>query len=250
MSQVHLAASLVTTTNATSYTTPSFTPEAGDLIFVVATLADVGNPNNLTVSDSVDGAYYGGWFNPTYDTRYDPFRWHGAWGYVCPSAPTATARTVTVAITSPTATGCTIHVLLIKNATAYGANACRQNTYKFTYSNSDSSTTPTVTFASAPLSSSVIVGVVASRTPAPLSAPTGFTQQANAAHADPDNGVEICAALGSTGTTLTWGGSTIRYVVMAWEFKNTGVPHQDPVVVPDIDAITLNSYEIKVLTGR
>lgn len=259
MAQVHHVASLVTTDNATSYTTPAFTPEAGDLIAVVHTLVGQGVSDWLlgfsyaSLSDSEGGTYNEKYPGGAFDTHWGAdFYFSGVFSQVREAAAPASSMTVTLDLDGHTALGCTLNVFLIKNPLYYGNAARRQAVFDSTHDTSDTPTTPTLTFGSTTLASSVVLGYVGSRDPSPLSAPTGLGQYFNDAHTANDCGAEIAAAMGWVGTVLTWGGSTIRYRAAALELYTTGVPHIDPpevVPVPEVEAIWINSYAIKVLTG-
>lgn len=226
---VYLIASLVTTDNATSYTSPAFTPEVGDLIVVVHTQVGQGIDDWLmsfsyvTLSDSAGGAYTEKYTTGAFDAHWSGnFYFSGAFSQVRTTAAPATSMTVTIDNAGHTALGCTLNVLLVKNPLYYGNAARRQAIFNSANESNDTPTAPSVTFASPTLPESVVIGYVGSRNPASLLAPSGLIEYFNDAHTANDCGAEIAADLGWVGTVLTWEGSAIRYRAHAIELYTTG----------------------------
>ena len=174
---------LSSTTNATSYTSGSFTPASGDLL-VVAVLGrqTLTRPGTLTDSQSgswtqilaVDGSV-------TADTMYL---------FVRTTTVSASSMTVTFDCTGDSATGAIIFVARVSGLSRTGASAIRQ--YKTI--SAQAAATPAVTFDASTQTGNPTIAVTFNQTnPATLTEPSGWTERADT---------------GFTGTTITWGSSS------------------------------------------
>lgn len=212
---------------AHTYTTGSFTPAANDLIVVSVGLSGVTNFTGLTysVTDSAGQSY-----TQADSTDSGSGMPRSAAVFVANTLSSSSARTVSVAISGlsgATPTGCNISVERVSGMTLTGSSAILQHAV----ASSNTSGTPAPAFASAALTTSVCVGCVGQATnPAAMTAPSGWTNDANIGYASPATGLNACHInSGFTGTTVTWGSSSsTQWSAVIVELDTTSTPNITP----------------------
>jgi hypothetical protein len=177
--------------NATSYTSDSFTPAAGDLLvgMVAATATGVGT----TTFSTSDGES----FDQVIEDETDNYLFVGT------SLAAANSQTATFDTPSDAATRCGIAVARISGMTLLGSAAVRQTK---TATGNDA-TTPAATFDAAPLSGSVILAFlqVTSNTSPVVTPPSGFTEGGESVAATENGALEYAYKDSNGPTTVTWG---------------------------------------------
>lgn len=193
-------ATLATTSNATAYTTGSFSPTNQDLLVWAVSATDTAAAG--TASDSLGG----GWTQVITTTK-------GAsvdklFLYIRNSLSDGTALTVTADVTGDQATGAVGQVFCVAGMSRVGSNGAALQTA--VQANQGGGGTPAPAFASAALTGNPTLGFVANGTnPATVTEPTGWTEIADTGYATPATGGEFVARnSGFTGTTITWGGTS------------------------------------------
>lgn len=205
MATVTFKVDTTSTLNVTSYASGSFTAAVGDLIvaFVGATATVAASP---TLTDSLAEVTF---------TKITSSVKSGDTIYLFVAnglATSTSSRTVTFDCTGDAATGAIITVYVITGMTRTGSGAVRQSAIQ----NSQTlGTTPAPAFSGAALTGNPVLGAVANATnPAALSVPAGsaptWTEGSDSGYATPTTGQEtIWAASGFTGTTITWGSTSV-----------------------------------------
>jgi len=190
------------TTNASSYTTASFTPAANDLLVVmaIATASFLQSPT-LTESqgETTFTLVYDGVDNISLKTGDRMYL------FVANSLlASATARTLNFDCTGDAASGCILATYRVSGMSKTGAAAIRQKTFTHW---TDTSTI-TTTFASTCLTGNPTItywGDSTSTTPN-KTAPTNWTRNHNGGYSNPSTGCCSCTRdSGFTGDTITWG---------------------------------------------
>lgn len=188
------------TTNASTYTSASFTPTAGTLLIVLCQVtgtADTGSPCTAS-ANGITFTSIGEQQNDT-DRKY---------AYVAnqlvPASPSS--MTVTVDVTGDSGTGAAICVLAATGMARVGSAAIRQ------FSGPDSNhpvggVVPSVSFAAAPLTTNPIIGFAGNNVNGnSVVQPSGWTEDADIGYSTPATGTEVCHIdSGYTSTTVTWG---------------------------------------------
>lgn len=220
MSSITLIAASVTadSSNVASYTTPSFTPTAGRLLVVTthikATVVALGvtasaNSITFTTSDGIEVLSDAG------GSKQGIF----PAGQLTPASPVA--MTITVTCTGDAGTGATIGVYEVDGMTNAGAAAVLQKAGSD--NNLTASSTPTLTFASAPQTANPVIAQVGNNTnPAGLTPPTGFSEPVDSGFTLPTTGTEVVTINSGSPTTLTWGSTSTRGAVIGLEFDTSG----------------------------
>ncbi len=196
-----LSGVIADSTDATSYTSSSTTPAAGDLIVIFATLT--ASVAVATVTDSLGGAYTlvtSAVKAGSADTLY-------CW--VRTTSIAASAFTYTIDCTGDQATACVAHAIRVSRQTVYGASAIRQSGVQ---SNRAGATTPSVVLGATPVQNNPLLGAVANNTnPAGMTSPAGsnWGEIADTGTGTPATGLETVRASGSvTSATVTWGSAS------------------------------------------
>jgi hypothetical protein len=183
------------TTDASSYSTTSFTPAANDLLiaFVVAPATVAAG----TFSDSLGGT----WSKVTSRTKAS-----GAdtiYCFVRDTLVSATSMTATFDCTGDGATGCSLQVARVSGMLFAGLTAIRQSSGE---NNGSAGATPAPAFAVACLTGSPTLCVIGNGSnPVGTTVPTGWTQLNIGANNNPTKGAQDASRdSGFTGTTITW----------------------------------------------
>lgn len=196
---VTLGISTQSTTNGTSYASGAFTPASGDLLAVAVTASDTAAAGTMT--DSLGGTYTkitSALKNASADKMYL---------FVRTTLILASASmTVTFDCTGDAATGACLDVLRIAGMSRAGANAVVQSAVVANHA----SGTPAPAFSASVQTGNPTIGIIGNSTsPAGLTAPTSWTERADAGYASPTTGQEtVSRNSGFTGTTITWGGAS------------------------------------------
>lgn len=192
----------VSTADVTSYASASFTPVAGELLVVVvhanrtvaASPTVTASANSLTFTKLSTTATK----NTSLDTSYVFVA-----DQAVPSSPAA--MTVTFDCTGDAATGTIICVAGIAGMSKFGSTAVRQAAK---VDNVAGGTAPVVTLASACLTTNPTIFTTFGTAVGGFTAPTGWTEQVDAAQATPSSsGGYASRDSGFTGTTVTQGNS-------------------------------------------
>jgi len=192
-----------TTTGASTYTSNSFTPAAGDLLcaFVIASDSILGSP---TMSDTqgIGFSLLSGAANePMFATGI-----HRLYFYVSNTTAAASSMTVTFNCTGDQATGCIIFVASVAGMTATGLSAVLQSKSQ----QNQAAGTPAPAFSAAAQTGNVTLGCVAQASASAMTPPTSWTEQADVTYLTPSIGGEyVSRNSGFTGTTITWGSATV-----------------------------------------
>jgi hypothetical protein len=232
-----LTTATASTTDASSYTSGSFTPGAGNLLvaFVCVTGA-TGSAPSLTDSQSI------GWTQITSAIKASS----ADTAYVFIANRTAAASSMTVTFNTSggaTATGCIIFVAQVASMTRAGQDAVRQSAIQ---SNQAASGTPTSTFGAAVLTGNPTLGAVFNATnPATMTPPTSWTEQQDVGYATPTTGGEyVSRDSGSTSTTITWGGtSASAFCSLSVELDTSARP-PDPWIFNDLPDRKIEKVEV------
>jgi len=184
------------TANATSYTSGSFTPAAGELLVAFVNASGTTAAGSMTDSQGLNftriiSAAYGGNASTVYC-------------FVSNATASASSMTVTFDCTGDAATGADIVVAGVTDVNGTGASAVQQSTRQ---QNQNSGTPAPVFGASCDTNNPTLVCVgIEGDNPANVSPPGGWTEQADTGHANPATGTEYATRdSGFTGTTVTWG---------------------------------------------
>lgn len=208
---------LASTSNASSYTTASFTPAAGDLLVVF--VAKSASLVDGTVTDSLGGTY------TLYATANKASGNDECHVFIANQLTNGSARTITYDCAGDAATGCFIFVARVSGMTRIGVSAGRQSAAVNT---GGAGTTPAPTFGVACLTGNPTLGLIFNETsPAGMTPPTGWTEPvADQGIAQPTSGAEYVARnSGFTGTTVTWGStSASAFAALVLELDSTTAP--------------------------
>lgn len=244
------------TTNASTYTTASFTPVAGDLIVVFVHSSGVTIASTGTTSAGIGFSQV--------ETALDASSANTSYMFVATSFATATAQTFTFNCTGTTATGAAWDVYCVAGMTLTGAAAVKQTA---TLDN-HASGTPSVAFTSNALTGNPTFGSIGNATnPATMTAPTGWTEGGDVGYATPTTGLEtVFRASGFTSMGITWGSSSASAFGAIIAEMDTSVPPNTPTLstpsnggtasstTPTLDFSTTDpdgsavSYEVQVDT--
>ena len=237
MAAVIHGTTLNTTTNASVYTTASFTPVVNDLLVVFA-YARQSLTRPATVTDSLSGTYTqilaidGG---ASADTLYL---------FIADQLASGSALTVTFDVTGDAATGAIVFVARVSSMTRTGSSASLQTA---TESLQASGGTPETIFGASVLTGNPTLGFVGNQVnPATLTPPTNWTELADVGHTGPTQGAEYAHRdSGFTGTTITWGSTSGEvYGTISVELDTSAVAGGDPVAgLALIGATPIQSYQ-------
>ncbi len=200
MAAVVIGVTLADSTNATDYTTGSFTPALDDLLVVFVkgriTLTRPG-----TVTDTQSGTY-------TNILALDGPGTNGTmYLFVRDALTPNSSMTVNFDCTGDEAGACHIQVMRVSGITRTGSDAILQTA---TQSVQSASTTPAPSFSSSALTGNPTLGAVFNRTdPAGMTEPTNWTERGDIGNTGPTTGSEtVSRDSGFTGTTITWGSTS------------------------------------------
>ena len=203
------------TSNTTSYTTGTFTRNAGDLLVVFVAASGTVDPGSVTDSQSTTYTKITSVVkNASADTIYM---------FVANSlAPsTVTGFTVTFSCPGDAATGVVVQVMAVTGMSKSGTAAIVQAT---TSPNQAAGTTPTITFMHAPHYTNVLTAAVANgANPPALTGPTGWSRLGDLGYNTPTSGEDNFDTDGGlTAQTYTWGGSSATaYGIIAAELDTS-----------------------------
>lgn len=232
--------STTSTSNATSYTSGSFTPANGELLVcgVVATATAAAAP---TLSDSLGGTW----------TLAATAPWNGTTNTIYFFVRTAligtgAAMTVTFDCTGDAATGAAIEVAGVSGMTKTGATALLQSAAN----KNGAATTPATTFAAAAQTGNPTLVFLGSATNPPgVTVPTGWTQQDNTGYATPTTGSQyVSRDSGYTGTTITWGSTSASlWGALAVELDASGSGGTTTTLTTGVGALQLAGFAPKLV---
>lgn len=211
---------LADTSNATSYTTGSFTPAANDLL--VALVFTSASAVNGTVTDSQSGTW-----TLIQIVAADSNGVHVR-VFVRTALIASAGTTVTFDCTGDTASGAVVFVARISGMSRTGASAVRQSAG---HANGAAGGTPAPAFSISALTGNPTLGLVGNRSnPAGVTEPTSWTEQADTGYATPDAGGEyVSRNSGFTGTTITWGStSATNFAALIVEMDASALPTFKP----------------------
>jgi hypothetical protein len=227
----HRHADTPDTSNASSYTSGSFTPGNGELLVVVVDAS--GTAATGTVTDSIGGTY----------TRIIGAQ-HSSADLIAffvrdALIGTGVSMTVTFDCTGDNATGCNIFVAGVSGMTRTGASAVRQSDNT---DNTGAGTTPSITFPAAALTGNpTIVAIGNASNPAGCTPPTSLTELADVGYSTPTRGTEYASRdSGFTGTTITWGAaSASAWGAVGIELDTSAAATE---ITPGVGATTLAGF--------
>jgi hypothetical protein len=208
------------TANGSSYDTATapapFTPTVNDLLVVtvVATGTTAVTPT-LTDSQTL------GFTLITSSTRGGD----ALYVFVANGLAAASSTTLVFTCTEDAATGVVFLVAGVSGMSKTGATAVKQSKA----ANGAAGTTPAATFDSAVLTENpTLVFLGNNDNPAGVTQPTGWTEQADTGHITPTGGAEYATRdSGFTGTTVTWGSSSVTQhyeAVIELDTSSTALP--------------------------
>lgn len=214
--------SLVTSTNATVYTTPAFTPAAGELLIVSLVSSDVAATPVVVTTTGI--------------TFYRAFNVGQAALYIANSFATNESMAVIADSGSDAASGIAISVDRIAGMSRAGVGAIRPG--QAAAASGTINVTPQCVFPRAVLSDSLIWGMVRNASNTAEAAPTGFTEIIDSGFTGPDRRLEVVYRnTGHSGTTVTWGGNSIA---SAW--NAFAVEFDVSSAISVVRLISTNSY--------
>lgn len=200
---------LGSTSNGTSYTTGAFTPTAGNYLIAFVTAMDTAVQGTLTDSQGLSWTLIDSQVSNSTNMQL---------AYISDTGAAATSTTVTWDCTGDAATGAIISVIQ-----ASGTDGLvRQSAL----SSGGASTTPTLVFSNACLTSSGVIMRASNTTnPHGMTAPTGYTARGGNSQNTPTNGgVGWELNSGETSATITSGGtSASAWSMVGIELFTTGV---------------------------
>jgi hypothetical protein len=212
------AARVASTSNTATYATPSFTPTAGRLLVVVARASgSVTNPAALTASANglTFTQVHTQLGNASVDRNYIFIA-----DQAVPGSPAA--MTLTLALGADPGTGALIDVYEAASMSRVGTSAVKQTVGGD--NNLAASGTPSVTFASNITAGNPVIGFVSNNTsPATITEPSGWTEDADHGFATPTSGMECCHIDSHAGgtATVTWGNTSTRGATTAIELDTS-----------------------------
>lgn len=208
MAAITVVATTYTTTNATSYTSASFTPANNDLLAVIVRVTG----SSLAAPTLVSSA------GTTFTlVSLESFGVGGTmYFFIANALSTNTAQTLTYDCTGDAATSCFIKPFRVSGMTRLGTSALRQEVVE------EFPTTTTIdpVFASAPLTTNPIICAVATGDlTAALTSPSSFSTAVHDTGSTPNASLWSCKSdSGITSETLTWGGTLSgTALAMHWE---------------------------------
>lgn len=203
------AAEVGTSSNAETYTTPSFTPPASRTLYVFVGLSNTAATVALNDTQTL------GWTQIELEVNRSGSDQFAC--FVSNTQPANSAMTITATCTGDQAAGCVIRVYEV-DITRTGSAAVRQS---FGAGNQTAGTTPTATFGAATLTTNPIVGMIYNvSNPGGITSPGGtFNERNDGGYNTPTTGWEVVdSPSGHASTTVTWGStSATQFAVIAVE---------------------------------
>ena len=192
---------LVDSSNTSTYTTASFTPTQGDLLFV-AFLPSASLTDPATVTASANGLTFTR-VNSDVRASIDTLQLWVA-DQAVPASPSA--MTISADFGADPGTGIVLFVTAVTGITRTGTSAVKQSGAN----HQALGATPTVTFGAATTTTNIVLAYLFNATnPAGMTPPSSFTENADTGFATPNRGGEYAYRLsGHTSTTVTWGSTT------------------------------------------
>lgn len=192
---------IASTTNASSYTSPSFSVFTDELIVIF--VAGTATLANGTVTDSLGGTY------TDCGTANKNSSADEAHVFVRDALISSnTTMTVTWDCSADSATGCIMFMVRVSGMSRTGSSAIRQFANQ---NNQAGGGTPAPSFAVAALTGNPTLGFIFNATnPAGMTPPTSWSElRADAGYGSPTTGGEyVVRNSGFTGTTITWGSTS------------------------------------------
>lgn len=198
MASVTFKVNLSSTTNASVYTTGSFTPVASDLLVAIVYSSDTTIDSGFTTSAGLIFTQVAKVpVRASVDTMYV---------FIAQSLAAASAQTASFDCTGDAATGALIDVYAVSSMTRTGRFAVRQSISVANHA----AGIPAPAFSASALTGNPTLGGVANATsPATMTPPTSWTEGSDHGYATPTTGLEtVFRNSGFTGTTVTWGSSS------------------------------------------
>ena len=222
------------TTNAATYTTASFTPTSGDLLFAIFGVSG-STATDWAPSDSLSGS----WQKILRAVKGGSADFVEVW--VRTALSNGSALTVTFSHASGNASGCAWNVSRVAGMSLTGSSAIRGSGIE---DNLASGATPAPTLSTAALTGNpTVTGVFSTVNGGLNTVPTNWTALSHGNHGTPNATVrQAYRNSGFTGTTITWG-STVAATHCSWavEFDtSTSTPHShsQPDTLAGTDAQT------------
>lgn len=214
MAAINHLTSLASSTNTTSYTTPSFTPTAGAL--VVALVFVSGSVlAGATLSDSLGGSF------AKKTNANGGMSGDMAYIFAGAAGATASSQTITFDCTGDAATGCIIEVFEITGMSRFGTDAVRQS--KFTTSQANDSITLAFDASCLTGNPTIAVGINQGGS---YTTVTGWTLKNNTGYVTPTRNLYYYGRdSGFTGTSVTINASSSNDgIAFLAEFDTSAAP--------------------------
>jgi len=206
------------TTNANSYTTGSFSPASGVLLYVEVIASGTTDPGTSVTESASETTF------SLIGTAVTASSANTLYAYVSNGKTTSTtSRTVTFNCPNTAATGALVGVYAITNMTALGLSAFVQEAVA---NNVGASTTPAPVFPSAVLTADPVLAFVGNATnPGGITAPSSWHTTDSYGYATPTTGFSgSYINSGFTGTTVTWGSTSTAHGDFAVELTSGSGP--------------------------
>lgn len=193
---------LASSTNASTYTTTSFTPPSGELLvsFVVAS-------GTTTTPGVMQDSTGGNWVSSRIESKNSSA--DKLYLFVRDIVTNGSAMTVTFDCTGDAATGAVVFIAGVSGMSRFGSSAVKQTGGQ---TNQAAAGTPAPTFGAACDTNNPTLGFVGNASnPAGMTPPTSWTEDASGdtGYNTPATGGEyVFRNSGFTGTTITWGGTS------------------------------------------
>lgn len=218
MSTVTVQTELYSTANTTSYTSPSFTPAAGETLFVSILEGNSTGGSSPSLSNS-DGLTFTEVTTNTNTSGVGRMKL-----YVSNSYTANVSQTVTFSVSTSTV-GCIMFVWTVS-----GTNTGSSAIFQSKVATGTSTGTPTATFDSAPSGTRALLAVAGKGSSSLSTGPSGYTEQGDLISTSP--GVACTYATvnsGNTTSTVTWGSSfTGSWTLFIYEVALYSAPAVSP----------------------
>ena len=223
------------TTNANSYTTGSFSPASGVLLYVEVYATGTTNPGTSVTESASETTF------SLVGTAVSGTSANTLYVYISNGKTTSTtSRTVTFNCPNTAATGAVVGVYSVANMTALGLSAFVQEAVT---NNAAASTTPAPSFPSSVLTADPVLAFVGNATnPGGITAPSGWNTTDSYGYATPTAGFSgSYINSGFTSSTVTWGSTSTAHGDMAVELTSGSGPSAATKTFYPVDSvITMN----------
>lgn len=210
MASVSLGVPFSSSSNASSYTSGSFTPSQGDLILVLVAATATAAAGSISSTQSL------GWTNVVFATKNSSL--DRLYVFVANTFASNSSMTVTFNCTGDAATGAVLNALIISGMSRAGASAVRQSKPV----NNQAASTPSITFDSACLASNPVVLLQANASTGVPSL-SGWTLLDSNTYSNPTLGFgSYSVNSGFSGDTITWPSSTTAHGLIGVELDASG----------------------------